>query len=57
MLLSTHPWSMDQASAEAEEELERVQMPQPQMLLLVLLAVPTWLDHQRQHPEAVVDVA
>jgi hypothetical protein len=47
---------MDQASAEAEEELGRVQMPRPQMLLLVLLAVPTWLDHQRQHPEAVGDV-
>jgi hypothetical protein len=35
MLLSTHPWSMDQASAEAEEELERVQLPQPQIFLLV----------------------
>jgi hypothetical protein len=47
---------MDQASAEAEEELGRVHMPRPQMLLLVLLAVPTWLDHQRQHQVAVGDV-
>ena len=41
MLLSTRPWSMDQASAEAEGELERVQMPQPQMFLLASLVVPT----------------
>jgi hypothetical protein len=56
MLLSTRPWSMDQASAEAEEELEREQMPQRLRFLLVLLAVPTYLEHQRQRPEAVGDV-
>jgi hypothetical protein len=48
---------MAQASAEAEGALERVQMPRRQMFLLALLAVPTWSDHQRQRPEAAVDVA
>jgi hypothetical protein len=48
---------MDQVSAEAEEGLEREQMPRPRMFLLVLLAVPIYLDHQQQRPEAAVDVA
>jgi hypothetical protein len=48
---------MAQASAEAGEGLEHVQMPRRLMLLLVLLAVPTYWDHQRQRPEVAVDVA
>jgi hypothetical protein len=57
MLLSTRPRSMAQASAEAEEGLERVNLLQPRRFLLALLAVPTYWDHQRQRPEAAVDVA
>jgi hypothetical protein len=56
MLLSTRQWSMDQASAEAEGGLERVQLPRRQMFLLVLLAVPTYWDHQQERPEVVGDV-